>query len=305
MKPGPLRLRELTVDPPLLNASGAFDVSSPDPDWRQDAAACAPLGGYVTKTVTREVRAGNPPPWVALWEDERSLVNAVGLANPGISAALREWEPLAREVAAPIILSLGGSRDDLAAMVELGEAAPWIAAYELNLSCPNDALARTPLAADPGAVASLVQVLRTRTSRPLLVKLTACCSSIGDVARAAASSGADAVCAINSMPVRALDDAGRPLLGTPEAGLSGAALHPIALRCVAEAAAAVDVPVIGVGGVRSIASLRAMLAAGAQAVQVGTAAAMAPSLLRELAEALESRGDQPDGLFGQHLSGVG
>jgi len=287
--PGALRLRDVVINPPLLNASGAFDLLATDPDWRADPAAAAPLGAYVTKTVTAEARSGNPRPWVELLAPE-TLVNSVGLANPGFAEVGEQWRELPDTLGGiPVILSLGGCPEELAAMAgEVSAHVGWVAGLELNLSCPNVHGGNVLAAADPARAAASVAAVRAVTDLPMLVKLTAACGDIGAVATAAESAGADGLVAVNTMPVRALDDDGWPVLGSPDGGMSGAMLHPIALRAVAACVAAVAIPVIGVGGVSSSASARRMFATGARAIGVGTAAALAPSTLRDLAHIWDS-----------------
>lgn len=280
--PAALRLRELVIEPPLLNASGAFDVAATDPDWRAEPATARPLGAYVTKTVTRAPRAGNPRPWVDQLA-AGTLVNSVGLANPGIDAIRHEWSWLPRAVGCPIVLSIGGSAAELCEIVRLAQRLPWVAAYELNLSCPNVRGADEFAAGRAARVEEAVRVARAVTSRPLLVKLSPASGELAMVARAAEEAGADAITAVNTMPIRALDDDGEPLLGVPDGGMSGQLLHPIALRVVATIAASVELPVVGVGGVGSRAAARRMFAAGALAVGVGSAAAIAPSVIADVA----------------------
>lgn len=279
--PGPLVLRDLVIDPPILNASGAFDVVAVDPDWNADFASANPLGAFVTKTVTRLPRAGNPKPWVELLGEE-TLVNSVGLANPGIDVVLETWGDLSERTGCQIIMSVGGSISEMADCIELAHLhAPWVSGFELNLSCPN--IHESIIAADPIAVGEAVSATRARTDRPLLVKLTAACGDVAAVAQAAQRAGGDAITAINTMPVRALDDNGAPKLGTVRGGMSGRMLHPIALDVVATVAQAVDVPIIGVGGIATRAGAMRMFACGASAVGIGTAAAIAPSVLVDLA----------------------
>ena len=280
--PGLLQLRGLVIDPPLLNASGAFDVSAADPDWAADPAHVAALGAYVTKTVTTEARAGNPAPWVEELGPD-TLVNSVGLANPGIDEALVAWAGVPELLGCPVLLSLGGDVDELADMVIAAERAGWMAGYELNLSCPNIRGAGAQAASDPNAVAAAVAAVRGHTERPVIPKLSAACGDLAAVARAAEAAGADAISAVNTMPVRALDDDGEPVLGSADGGMSGAALHPIALRAVATIASATELPVIGIGGVASRAGARRMFRCGARAVGIGSAAAIAPTVLRDVA----------------------
>jgi len=237
--PQPLALDSLVIDPPLVNASGAVDLLAADPDWSADATTLAPLGAYVTKTLTRAPRKGNPQPWVELVGDG-SLYNSVGLANPGLDAVRAGvWDTLATLVSCRVMLSIGGSRAELVELAGLTNELAWVAAVELNLSCPNTG-ERAMQASDVELAHQAVAAARAATDLPLLVKLTAA-SDIVAVARAVEVAGADAVVAINSVPARALDSSGKALLGTANCGLTGAAIHEIALRCVADVAAAITI----------------------------------------------------------------
>ena len=269
------------LDPPLLNGSGVIDAVSSDEGWNLPPAQLSKLGAFVTKTLTAEPRAGNPQPWAETFGDG-TLVNAAGLPNPGIRAAMRDWATLPETLGIPVIVSLGGDPRHLAELAAAADAAGWPSAIELNLSCPN--VDGGLVAADPVAVAEVVSRVRASTSLPLLAKLTPACGTRAAVARAAVDAGADALTCGNTMPVHALDDTGAPLLGhTADGGLSGLALHAIALRLVADVRAAVDVPIVGLGGVDGLAAAARMRAAGASIIGVGTGAVHDPGLIAELA----------------------
>jgi dihydroorotate dehydrogenase (NAD+) catalytic subunit len=274
----------LRLDVPLVNASGVVDHVSDEQDWNLPAATLSKLGAFVTKTITAAPRAGNPQPWAEVLAPG-TLVNAAGLPNPGIDRATQEWAHLPGSLGVPVIASIGGSADDLPELAARVEAAGWASAVELNLSCPN--VDGGLVAADADAVAAVVSRVRARTTVPVLAKLTPACGSPAQVARAAEAAGADALTCTNTMPVRALDADGAALLGAgPDGGLSGASLHPIALRVVAQVAEAVSIPVVGLGGVDGIAAARRMLDAGAAIVGVGTGAVFDPTLVEALAGAL-------------------
>jgi len=284
--PAPITVRGLHLDPPLLNGSGAVDVVSVDPDWNLPDDALRKLGAFVTKTVTMAPRTGHPQPWAEVW-GEGSLVNAVGLANPGITAAMRDWRGLESRLGSggsnlPVIVSVDGAPEDVTALVQLVDAAGWASGIELNLSCPN--VAGGLVAADPAAVGHVVGLARTATDLPIFAKLSPASGDRAAIARAAQGAGADALTCGNTMPIRAVGPDGRPLLGAgPDGGLSGRALHHIALRLVAETAAAVDIPVIGLGGIESEETAQAMFDVGAAAIGVGTGAVLDPPLIATLA----------------------
>lgn len=280
MTPDPVSIAGFVVDPPIVNGSGVVDVVSAVDDWNLPASTLARLGAFTTKTITREPRAGNPQPWAEVL-GPGTLVNAAGLPNPGIDAVVRAWADLPQRLGVPIIASIGGDVNDLPALARALAATDWCAALELNLSCPN--VDGGLVAADPAAAASAVARVRAVTGLPLLAKLTPACGAPAAVARAVVASGADAVTCGNTMPVRALAADGTPLLGAgPDGGLSGTALHPIALRLVAQVADAVDVPVIGLGGVDTLAAARRMRDAGASIVGIGSGAVFDPDLVAAL-----------------------
>lgn len=274
-------VRTLELDPPLVNGSGVVDAVSADQGWNLPDAQLSKLGAFITKTITAAPREGNPQPWADTF-GEGSLVNAAGLPNPGIDAAMRDWAVLPDRLGVPVIVSLGGDVDRLDELVRRVSAAGWAAGIELNLSCPN--VDGGLVAADPHAVAEVLTRVRAQTILPIFAKLTPACGAPAAVARAAVDSGADALTCGNTMPVRAIAPDGSPLLGAgADGGLSGVALHALNLRLVATVAAAVDVPIVGLGGVDGVAAARRMFDAGAAIVGVGTGAVYDPGLVEALA----------------------
>lgn len=274
----------LVVDPPLVNGSGVVDATSPAEEWNLPDAVLGKLGAFVTKTLTREARTGHAQPWAEVF-GTGSLVNSAGLPNPGVVAAMDEWRELPGRLGIPVVVSLGGAVAELPALADLVHDAGWAAGIELNLACPN--VDGGLVASDPRAVEEVVGRVRARTTLPILAKLTPACGRVGEVARAAVAAGADALTCGNTMPVRAVADDGGVMVGNGfDAGLSGAALHPIALRLVADARATVDVPIVGLGGVDGIAAAQRMRDAGADIVGVGTGAALDPALVSVLRQAL-------------------
>ncbi|MGI8791809.1 MAG: hypothetical protein ACR2H3_01290, partial [Acidimicrobiales bacterium] len=278
--------------PPLVNGSGVVDAGSSEDEWNVPDTLLSKLGAFTTKTVTAHPRSGNPQPWAESF-GAGTLVNAAGITNPRIGAAMREWAVLPRRLGIPIIVSIGGDPATLPELAEQVVRAGWASAIELKLSCPN--VDGGLVAADPGAVADVVSRVRARTALPLLAKLTPACGAVAVVARAAVDAGADALTCGNTMPVRALDASGAPLLGAgADGGLSGVALHPIALRMIAEARSAVSVPIIGLGGVDGLAAARRMQAAGAAVIGVGTGVVHDLSLVAMLASAAARVASSPD-----------
>ncbi|MBD3348576.1 MAG: dihydroorotate dehydrogenase [Candidatus Eisenbacteria bacterium] len=252
------------------------------------------VGAIVLKTVTVQPREGNRPP--RLCETEAGLLNAIGLENVGIERFLEEELPRASRLPAPLVASVGGG--DVEEFAELARAAgerEEIAAVELNISCPNVERRRLPLWADPDRVKEVVVEARTETSKPLLVKLSPKAGDVVSVAQAAERAGADALVVGNTLPGMRIDvDARAPRLGNATGGLSGPALLPVNLALVWEVSAAVTVPVVGSGGVRTADHALEYVMAGATAVQVGTAVfsdPRAPSLIASgLARTLERDG---------------
>lgn len=253
---------------PLVLPSGILGVSSSS----LARAARAGAGLVTTKSFTAEPRAGHPGPVVV--PVEGGLLNAVGLANPGIREGVAELARSRAEIGAAVAVSVFAAEPhgfgELASVVE-GSGADFL---ELNLSCPNvSAEYGTPLAASPEAVAQSVRYARQRSTLPVIAKLSPNVTDIAAIAQAAVSSGADALCLINTVgPGMKLDpETGRPLLSNGSGGLSGPCIRPIAVRIIHEVARRVNVPIIGVGGVGSAADVREMQHAGAALVGIGTA----------------------------------
>ena len=229
------------------------------------------LGGIVMKGLSREPIAGNPAP--RLWEAEAGMMNSVGLQNVGVREFVEQKLPKLRRYRVPIIVNVFGyCGDDYLEVIRVLEDAPGIAAYELNVSCPNTKHGGIFFSSDPDLLGELVGSIRPLTRRPLIVKLSPNVSHIEPLARAAEDAGADAVSLVNTFISLAIDaKTRRPRIAAGFAGLSGPAIKPIALRMVYEAAQALSIPVIGMGGIATGEDAAEFLIAGAQAVEVGTA----------------------------------
>jgi dihydroorotate dehydrogenase (NAD+) catalytic subunit len=258
------------VSIPILNASGCLDaLTAPD--------VARALDAFVTKTVTPLRREGNPPPRIA--ETDFGLLNSIGLQNPGLDAFLGDHLPRLADLGVPVWVSVGGfSADDFALMCSALDGLDAVEVIELNLSCPNVEEA-------PETAAELVEAARATTSKPLYAKLSPATWDIAHTARAVAHAGADGLTLVNTIRGLALDSATRsPKLAQGAGGYSGPALRPIALACVHACAQAVDLPIVGVGGVASEEHALDLVAAGASAVALGTilfSDPLAPIRIRE------------------------
>ncbi len=244
------------------------------------------IGGIVTKTVTPRPREGNPPPRIA--ETPSGMLNSIGLENMGIDAFIADKLPRSRELPTRIIVSVGGEtvEDYVGIARRLAEIPGQPDALELNLSCPNVS-GGLDLSLEPAACARVVAAVRKATDMPLLAKLTPNVTRIGDIARAAQESGADAVCLVNTFIGMAIDIERRaPRLNTITGGLSGPAIRPLALAKVYEAARSVSIPIVGIGGIVEAADAIEFLLAGATAVEVGTANYVEPGGSGRIAPAL-------------------
>jgi len=260
------------------------------------------LGGLVTKAVSREPRTGAPSPRVA--ELEGGMINAVGLANPGLDAVRREHLPwLAGHLpdTRKIVNVVGFTVDEYPAVVAgLEEAlsasgAAAVDAFELNVSCPNTKAGGLEFGADPASLAAVVATVRRETKRAVFVKLSPTLADIGAAAEVAADSGADAISVVNTIPGLAIDvEHRRPMLGFGTGGVSGPAILPVGVLATWRVRRAVSLPILGVGGVSSATDAMQYILAGASLVGVGTAALRDPRaperIVRELEEWCRSHG---------------
>jgi dihydroorotate dehydrogenase (NAD+) catalytic subunit len=257
---GALRLRN-----PILAASGTFGYGLEF----AHLVDLNRLGGFVTKGLSREPMKGAPAP--RLCETPSGMLNAVGLQNVGVRAFVVEKLPLLRTFDTAVVANVFGyAVEDYAEVIRVLEDADGVAAYELNISCPNVKKGGMQFGADPGMVSDVVGAARKAAARrPLWVKLSPLVTDIGLIARAAEGVGADAVTVANTYPAMAVDFRTRKSrLGSLTGGLSGPAIKPITLRLVWETRKAVRIPIIGLGGVETVKDVLDYLAVGASAVQV-------------------------------------
>jgi dihydroorotate dehydrogenase (NAD+) catalytic subunit len=229
------------------------------------------IGAVITKGLSREPMDGNPAP--RLFETESGMMNSIGLQNIGVRAFVSEKLPVLRRTGATVIANVFGyAVEDYAEVARVLDDSEGLSAYELNVSCPNTKHGGMFFSNDPVLLAEVVSAVRKVTKRPLIVKLSPNVAKIEPIATAAEESGADAVSLVNTFVSLAIDARTRkPRLGNGFGGLSGPAIKPIALRMVWEAAQAVKIPVIGLGGISTGEDAAEFLIAGASAVEVGTA----------------------------------
>jgi dihydroorotate dehydrogenase (NAD+) catalytic subunit len=245
------------------------------------------LGGLVTKGLSREVIRGNPPH--RLWHTEGGMINSVGLQNIGVGDFIQRKLPELRRYSVPVIANVFGFQDDdYVEVIRALENAEGVTAYELNVSCPNTKRGGISFSSDPAVMGDLVARARRAASRPLIVKLSPNVSRIEPFAKAAEDAGADAISLVNTFVGLAVDvGTHAPRIGAGFGGLSGPAIRPLALRLVYEAAQAVKIPVIGMGGIASGEDAAEFLMAGARAVQVGTATFVNPRAPLRVGQQLE------------------
>jgi dihydroorotate dehydrogenase (NAD+) catalytic subunit len=275
---GTLRLRN-----PILAASGTFGYGLEF----ANLVNLENLGGFVTKGLSREPMEGAPAPRVC--ETPSGMLNAIGLQNVGVKAFVAEKLPLLRKIDTAVVANVFGyDLEDYVEVIRMLEGEGGLAAYELNISCPNVKKGGMQFGSDPGLASEVVGAARKAASkRPLWVKLSPLVTDIGLIAKAAVEAGADALTVANTYPAMAIDSrTGKSRLGNKTGGLSGPAIKPITLRLVWETFRAVNTPIIGLGGIESAADVLDYLCVGATCVQVGTASFTDPRASEKLAQEL-------------------
>ena len=277
---GPLRLAN-----PIMTASGTAGLGlEMEPFWDLGAA-----GAVVVKTITKKPRRGNPMP--RLCETPSGLLNSIGLPNKGIDAFIDITLPKLRGKAACLIVNIAGTcTGEFGELAARLDGAEGVDALELNISCPNVEGGDLPFGRDPQVVHRLVRDVRSATRLPIITKLSPNVSDIAEIARAAKEAGSDAVSLINTLLGMSVDwRTGKPGLGTTIGGLSGPAIKPIALRMCWEVARNVDIPVIGIGGIRTADDALEFLCVGCSAVQIGTAHYRTPDAVPRALDGLRER----------------
>jgi dihydroorotate dehydrogenase (NAD+) catalytic subunit len=266
---GPIDFCGIELAHPIINASGTFDAIAARRAFGDQLLARFPFAAFVSKTVTLQARQGNRPP--RLWEVAAGLMNSIGLPNKGLRGYLAQDLPALSELPVPLIVNvMGFSRGEVAGLVRAFDERARVAALELNVSCPNVETGLL-MGADPREVTLLLDAVRPLTDKPLIVKLTPNASDVAAVAHAAEQAGASALSLINTIRGMALrPGTAEPWLGGLTGGVSGPTIREIALAQVRAVAEAVQIPIIGMGGVQSGADAWNLLAAGAAVVAVGT-----------------------------------
>jgi dihydroorotate dehydrogenase (NAD+) catalytic subunit len=279
----------LNLRGPVLAASGTFGYGTEVPLLERRA-----LGGMVSKGIFLRPREGTPPPRIA--ETPSGMLNAIGLQGPGVEALIRDYAPRWAEWDFPVFVNINGeSVEEYGELAARLDGVPGVAGFEINVSCPNVEQGGLYFGNDPRAASAVTEAVRKRTRLPVWVKLTPMVTDIGVIARAVEAAGADALCAINTFVGMSIDlNAYKPRLSFRTGGLSGPAIRPLAVHLAHQAARAVRIPVIGVGGISRAEDALEFLVAGCAAVQVGTATFVNPNAIAEvhdgIAAFLEARG---------------
>ena len=296
-----VKLKDIEFSSPLLTASGTYG-------YGHEVRAMADVnqwGGIITKSVTRHPREGNPPPRIA--ETRSGMINSIGLANLGVEKYCNEIIPLLNELQTKVIINIAGSamKDYLETMEMLESKNGKHVGYEINISCPNVKEGGIEFGVNCEMTEQLTIEMRKRTDKLLIMKLSPNVTRIEDIAQAAESGGADAVSAINTVVGMAIDlKTRRPKLNTTFGGLSGPAIKPIAIANVHKVFKAVNIPIIGIGGIATAKDVVEFLLAGATMVQIGTMNYQNPNLgvqlKKELSEYYSQNGiEKTEDLIGK------
>ena len=279
----PRNKRGLLLANPVMTASGTFGYGT---EYSQ-VFDIQRLGAIICKGTTLEPREGNPQP--RLFETASGLLNSIGWQNIGVKALIKEKSPIWSGWRVPVIVNIGGDTvDDYARLAKELDGVAGISGIEVNISCPNVKVGGAAFGVNPDSAAGVTAAVRAATSLPVIVKLTPNTNDITGVAKAAAAAGADSISLINTLRATAIDiNKRRPAIGNVICGLSGPAIKPVALAMVYEVAGAVNVPVIGCGGITSAEDAIEFIMAGASAVQVGSATFGNPRASLDVLEGIE------------------
>ena len=268
---------------PVIAASGTFGYGVEF----EEIVSMERIGAFVTKGLSREPMGGNKAPRIV--ETAAGMMNAIGLQNMGVRAFAAEKMPKLRTIPGAVVIAnvFGFTIEDCIEVIRVLNDTPGVAMYELNASCPNTNHGGMVFGTDPKLLFELTMRVKMASKRPVMVKLSPNVTSIATMARAAADAGADAVSLVNTFVSLAIDvETRRPRIANVTGGLSGPAIKPIAVRMVHEAAKAVTIPVVGLGGIVKAEDAVEFLLAGATAVQVGTASYADPRAVENVAKGL-------------------
>ncbi|MDF1577377.1 MAG: dihydroorotate dehydrogenase [Desulfurivibrionaceae bacterium] len=283
----------LQLNNPIMTASGTFGYGNEFSNF----VDLDRLGAIIVKGISLKPRPGNPPPRIV--ETSCGMLNAIGLENVGLDNFISEKMPFLRKIKAPVIVNiLGDSLEEYQTLSEKLNDTSGISAIEVNISCPNVKRGGVAFGTDPAMVFQVTESVKSRTSRPVIVKLSPNVTDITATAQAAEDGGADAISLINTLLGMAVDHrARRPRLANIVGGLSGPAIKPVALRMVWQAANVVRIPVIGIGGIMTVEDVLEFMIAGASAVQIGTANLIEPDTTEKVLDGLldyvEQNGGRP------------
>lgn len=273
----------IELDNPVMAASGTFG-------YGQEFAELYDiniLGSFSFKGTTPEARFGNPTPRIAECTD--GMLNSVGLQNPGVDAVVaKELPELAKVFHKPIMANVcGGSPEDYALVAEKLDSCPQVGWMEVNISCPNVQCGGMAIGTDPQAAAAVIRAVRKVTNKPVIAKLSPNVTDIVEIAKSCQAAGANGITAINTLLGMRIDlKTRKPVLANTMGGFSGPAVFPIALRAVYQISHALDIPVIGCGGISTAEDVLEMMMAGAKAVQVGAANLVDPYACKRIIEDL-------------------
>jgi dihydroorotate dehydrogenase (NAD+) catalytic subunit len=268
---------------PVMAASGTFGYGTEVPLLDRSR-----LGGMVSKGIFLRPRPGTPPPRIV--ETPSGMLNAIGLQGPGVEALIRDYAPEWSTWDFPVLVNVNGeSVDEYGELAARLDGVPGVSGLEVNISCPNVREGGMFFGNNPASAAAVTEAVRRRTQLPVWVKLTPAVTDIAVIARACAEAGADALCAVNTFVGMSFDlRSGQPRLAFRTGGLSGPAIRPLALHLAYQAARAVSVPVVGIGGIATAADAMEFLLAGCAAVQVGTATFSDPNAIGKIVTGLEA-----------------
>jgi len=272
----------IMLENPVMTASGTFGYGEEFADFID----LNRLGAIIVKGLSVAPSAGNSPPRIV--ETPCGMLNAIGLENVGIEAFIEEKLPYLKQLSPPLFVNIyGRTVEEYEAAVERVDPVAGIDGIELNVSCPNVKAGGVAFGIDPAALSTVVGKVRKKTSKPLMVKLSPNVTDIAEIAKHAEGAGADSISLINTLTGMAIDIKTRkPKLANITGGLSGPAIKPVALRMVWQVAGAVDIPVVGIGGITHAEDAIEFIVAGASAVQVGTANFINPAATMEILEGI-------------------